>query len=815
MKIILKNFRCYQEKTFEINDNLMTLISGSSGGGKTTILNAILFCLYGVGKKLQSYNKKSCSVELHIEDLIIIRTKAPNKLTLNSTYEDDVAQEIINKKFGTSFDVVSYIQQNIFNSFIIMSPTEKLEFLEKFAFKDVDIAILKDKCKEEISKKKDELNKTISQIEISTKMFEGLKKPEDVKFPLKVSEKNYENITKNEQIKLKNCDTRIKKARIEKDKYQKELTDIKILKTVIQSNNDQINKLSDELIELNNEDIDYEGDEKLEENKKILENILATKEIRILKNKLEEDNKKLQNIKQDELENLNKELKNINKIQWIEYTKEEAMETIKSLKECLMDIKKISIFKKQLVDNCITTEELENIKNELEKSKNELDNNNKLLEKIKIEKTIYVCPSCDNKLNFKNNELCLIEDDITSQFNKLKINESEEEISSKIQKLKNIIKKQEKIISQSENNIANNIKTEKDINEIISQYDDELDEESITNDLQNINEYYNNQLSLEKTKINIENKIINEIFSSSYNIFLKEIAKLQIKITKLEKNCDDIDEEIDEEELRNKINTQDNNKNKLYRILKKKKTIESDIQTLNIQLLNLKQQHNEKYEIIKDENILNESIENCENTILENEKNKEIHSNNLEEIDKYNKFIDDNKKYIEFEETITKFKQKEIEDRKKYTSANILKDKILEAESIAIQNIIENINIHASVYLEAFFEDPIIIRLLSFKETKKNNSKPQINVLIEYKENEVDLQSLSGGEIARVNLAFTLALSNIFNSRLLLLDESTASLDQELTSIVFDTIKETFKNTTVIVVAHQVIEGMFDNVIQL
>ena len=80
---------------------------------------------------------------------------------------------------------------------------------------------------------------------------------------------------------------------------------------------------------------------------------------------------------------------------------------------------------------------------------------------------------------------------------------------------------------------------------------------------------------------------------------------------------------------------------------------------------------------------------------------------------------------------------------------------------------------------------------------------------------EADLLMLSGGELARVVLAYTLALSEIFNTPLMLLDECTASLDQDLTSDVFEGIKEHFSGKLVLIIAHQVVSGTFDKVIQL
>ena len=80
---------------------------------------------------------------------------------------------------------------------------------------------------------------------------------------------------------------------------------------------------------------------------------------------------------------------------------------------------------------------------------------------------------------------------------------------------------------------------------------------------------------------------------------------------------------------------------------------------------------------------------------------------------------------------------------------------------------------------------------------------------------ECDINMLSGGELARVVLAYTLALSEIFNTPILLLDECTSSLDQELTNVVFDGIRENFKGKLVLIIAHQIIMGTFDKIISL
>ena len=137
---------------------------------------------------------------------------------------------------------------------------------------------------------------------------------------------------------------------------------------------------------------------------------------------------------------------------------------------------------------------------------------------------------------------------------------------------------------------------------------------------------------------------------------------------------------------------------------------------------------------------------------------------------------------------------------------------MLEAENISIINTVEQINNNAKIYLDLFFDQPISITLSPFKQVK-NNIKPSLNVEIFYKNEESDLDMLSGGEIGRINIAFTLALCDIFGSSLLLFDEATANLDQDTSNLIFSAIKENSINKLFIIVGHNMTEGIFDKII--
>ena len=186
----------------------------------------------------------------------------------------------------------------------------------------------------------------------------------------------------------------------------------------------------------------------------------------------------------------------------------------------------------------------------------------------------------------------------------------------------------------------------------------------------------------------------------------------------------------------------------------------------------------------------------------------------IEEFQRYKK---ERENYKNWKTKVSDLEKQEQIARNKYASATEIRETILQSESIAVGKIIDNINTHAALFLDSFFPDhPIMVQLQPFKQTKKNTtSKPQINIEIEYKGMECDISSLSGGELSRVILAYTLALAEIFNTPILLLDECTSSLDQELTGVVFDSIRSNFPDKSVFIIAHQVITGTFDKVISL
>lgn len=143
MKLHLLNFRKYDNVIFDIKDGI-TKITGESGAGKSTIFEAIYWCLYG---KLNDVATKggSGSTEVTFEikclhnnvpiEVRITRTGKKNvsiliiEDTSDQEFHGEQAQAHINSIFGThdTFLMTSYLRAENMHKLISAMPSEKRE----------------------------------------------------------------------------------------------------------------------------------------------------------------------------------------------------------------------------------------------------------------------------------------------------------------------------------------------------------------------------------------------------------------------------------------------------------------------------------------------------------------------------------------------------------------------------------------------------------------------------------------------------------------------------------------------------------------
>lgn len=810
LELSLSNFRCWESKDISFPTSGICLINARSGKGKSSILNSILYVITGKLKNITTINKKNTKVTLKVDNITITRSRGPNRLCAEKDgkiYENEEAQSIINSIFGEEFSNTSYVDQENMYSFVYLSPSDKMEFLEKLLLQNYDIEKLKEKIKNEISKTKTNYSSEESKIDtLESVLSDNLSNIKDIKDidneekdliidKIKITNSNYEKIkekmSSNREISEKNSKTlRLKIKKLEDDQilFIKKNEKVKNLRFLLENikNNDlfkdiiNIDIFEKELILLE------ESKKYYIKNKELLSYKKRKEELSIKLKKLQDNRENEMFILQNKIEEL--KIKSISKIL--------NKKRILDLEKCLVLIDDISSLEEKINTDRDFECEIKKETEKLEKSKSLLSLNQK---KISDAEKSYQCPSCNVSLKIDNNKLilCSENNDIggIDMINIMKKNSIIiiEEIKS-IESSISLIKKDQSIFQKSEEKY----------NDLFDELDNlrgdiECEKDCIKKEIEYISEYID--LS-DKLKYSRDDKFIEDIKS--------ELLVVNNNIKKLEDNKEN-------KEIKENINNEEEYINCLDKIslLQEKisqiKVLNSKVISIESELLNIcgeKEECDKNYtELLKIER------EKLELYISKNEKYKSC-------IEKLDKWYNDNKeieRYKNIKKTI-----EESNKNKKYLSNRLrclvkIREHIKNAEQKCISDFIESLNEHASNYIEQFFPDEDIrVELKTLQETKSTGKeKICLNFELSYKQINGDLSYLSGGERDRVNLAFTLAFSEMINNRILLLDECISSLDGETTNVVLENLRERYKGKLVIIVSHQANQGFFDEVINL
>lgn len=817
MKLKLKNFRCYVDKEFDFGKTGMSLLSGPSGAGKSTVLTAINFALYGTGTKVASFGKTSCRVEFEFGSIRAVRTKRPNRLVvtdtmINEEYEDAAGQAIINEKFGTTFNITSYLQQNTAKSFIMMSPIEKLAFLEQFAFQDIDLTKLKMRCRAIIKERNEELIATTSQFEMASSIFDDMTKPLKVPFPLKGKDK--ERAMKNEIVRYKNTLTVIKRATKKCNALEIELNDLNVLYAKLNIKSDLLGEMTEQLeksIE-NKDTLDYEGDKKLSSYENQLVSALAYRELLVLQDKYDDDKDRFEAMQEIEKQELLEKIDTIRAQLWTEYTESELTETITEFKVTIKDIEVLERLKRSLKKIVVDADKLEKNKKDLEEGRVELTKKKDLLTRLKMQQEVYHCPSCEATLRFQDDDLHVFNGSVDLEDEDIDLLEKE------INALNRLVNRLEYAVPEDQTKLERQEELRKEIKVVEDRYEESLPSKAdMEADIEYMKEYKRSQIELSNRMSSYQKNIDDNKLSTSLKTFNESLTNQRKKIKALKKDTVNVDiDDINENELREKIQEQRRIKVLLKTVDETISRLTKSIATYEREIEDEETDHTEKHDKVRNVNDVEKLISGLTTELQELDTKRENHAKNVTLLEEYKVYKTELARYTEWKNKVKTLKAKEKEDRQRYAASTLLRDKILEAESIAIMNVVESINVHAQDFLDAFFPtDPISVRLSAFKQTKKKTTKPQINIQIDYKGMEADMSMLSGGESSRIVLAYTLALAEIFNSPLILLDECTASLDQNLTNAVIEGIRLNFPDKIVLVIAHQVVSGIFDSEIKM
>ena len=656
----------------------------------------------------------------------------------------------------------------------------------------------------------------MSNLQTVREMIKPLAKPEPIDFPL-----DCENTADTESRSIaidanrnryKECLENDKLSRKRMMELEAEYASIVRVTEVKSVKESMIEIQSTRLQIISTSESDYLGDKNLINTKKKLDKMIQNKEYLTTAARFESDSIKLQEMKDNETAELASQIRGIDEGLYVEYSEVEINDLIHEHTESAKDFERISSLDSKL--NTYPT------KPDLDSEKSQLSELRTVLEKHKYSRQIHLsqkdpltCPSCDSLLRLVDKTLVLQDDlpnvdagDSTLAEVEDLIAKSQTNVSMKLQR-----------IYELERNIQEETRDRAERDTISNQYEEPHDLLTAKEDLTELREYKQTQRENVATRSRLVLKLENKSYSKSLGVFIDDLKCIESRLGTLRLDGDYIDSEESEAILRDLVASQQHIKDTIVKSNREKDQLEKQITMYRDDIRRSNSDHKASYKQLRDESIVREAIAALETDIQSNAQNMNIEEASIAKVELFKIYEDQRKKYEDQEKDLSLLEGKIVAADQLYTASLKFKALILKSEGVAMRATLEDLNNHAQLFLEDFFEnDPITVVLSSFKDIKSTHEiKPVINVKIEYKGVECDIHCLSGGEMARVTLAYTLALSELYGSSLLLLDECTASLDQETTTTVFNSIKKRLPNKKVIVIAHQIVTGCFDDVVHL
>lgn len=832
MKLTLENFRCHDKKTWIIPEKGLCLIDGQRGQGKSTILNGILYGLFGSSavRQVKTFEKKKATVILEIGPLTIHRISNPRRLVVQSSetgseYEGTAGQAVIEKWLGLSFDefkFACYIAQKSNGSILSLSPQDQLRCVEKIALKDEDHLKFVERVKKAIKAEEQQIRTSENAVEVAKRLVKEFVDECDKccqkTCPIEIEDEgDYDScVRKSLEEEKDTLNTELKELEAKYDDAIQKLEDIRKsnndarqLRTKKQSAETTIKRIDEELSDtailllsteiLAEKEWEIADVEKQINNRRVFDNFQdKTKQLQLLKNEKEKEIKdNLKEVKADK-KNCRSEKELNSEIQFSttekpEYTKQEAM---KELTQYIIHIRKemgvsVSIKSSKAIVEWLD-EKHDKIENEIKNLREDLEKVNQALGQSMITSKTYSCPECGTHVTFEEDKLVKSPDKESES--------AEQQLRKNIDDLRESITKREELqgkcakASDKIQLLLECISTKKTY---ISQ--DKMIE--LENELKKLSILISKEEQFTESQKNLENNV--------------SIVRLHEEIVKLK------------QELSSFSPTSDN----LLDLEKKKMDIIKQV-TLHYQetsrieslKLELKDKKNELAAIVRQLRgqssatsiyTAEKNIETMRKKISRLQKSLSVLTEDITACEHYEIFLRVNQKMIKSQTQHARASRKLQASNKKYQHLLRLKELSYNAEMVTVQQIIDDINEQSRYYLSLMFLESIDVRLQSIKETKKD-AKLQMNVIVDYKSHKYDsIDQLSGGERDQANLAFVLGLNTMLGGKILMLDECLASLDADTNSDTLQMLSSEIGNERlVLVVSHEAVRGNFEHQIQ-
>jgi len=853
MKIKLKNFRFHEDAEFEIPDRGFCLLSGASGKGKTTILDAVTYAFYGRARSPYTHGKTTCRVDLEYKKdgrgVRVSRSSHPNTLNVaykKGEYESDAAQGVIDQILGVNYDVYmasSYIVQQTHRSVLFMTPSQKLEFVEKLTFNTDDHIQCKQrfkahtkecrsqvvKCEEKVAILKSQWQKARDCIKHCDDIQGGAPDlgdidPDRVKTEARSIKKSMDSLQKEDANLAKTLEELQEEENTKKTLVEKK----KILETELS----QWKKMRDDIGSVKLDDEVDNLEKKLQKSKRWLEHTRAyesyfeslsgvdrmeEEHFAELKLQVREAKKKIPDEKKI---NILKKSRDAAKKEIAEQSRgaEENMKNRIKREEAVETVKRIFKEVKELYDTrakkpSVLLEYLQKEKEEAEgekaKENKSIEDNNKLLLQKESARKVYRCPKCSSDVSVFDDSL-VFPKDIPKVGNIDKVRKSTDDSMKLVNTLNDELFQLDIWL--------------KDLGEAIPSYKLRAADDSDLPARDEVEKIERELRSVEEAQAAVQN-LLGQIKSRNMPPSIRKIrGEIEAKKKfpenfKPRSNIKDLEEEIEKlaSEIESSKRSRGDHASMSREINSRQEKLKKIVKRLG---------HDRKVGTLDGDKSGAGTVESVAAGLAENRKKAMSSAKRLAELQEELEIISSYEMYQKdvsrAEETGRDLKRAESDLRlagKDLEAAHGLEQTVKEAEILAMEKTLTNINISSASYLEEMFpDDPICIRLENRKtdKSKSDGSKLQLNTNVQYRGkcyNSVD--ELSGGEKQRCNLAFLLAVNSMVNSPFLFLDECLNNLDGSLNMEILSYLKGVADKKLVLVVSHEAVEGNFDEIVEL
>lgn len=810
MKLTLKNFKCYRKHTFSFPNKTFVLIRGRNGSGKSTLFKAYSHALYGREKNPYSRGTTTCKVILEDVDpsgnpYTIIRRNHPNVLQLKyhgQVYQDDEAQEIIGSFMGMNYEsfIAACCVYDQDGSLLNMTPSARLKFIQSLT--DYHDRSYQKKITELVHDYQTQTKTLEREVSIRKETCALLKSKLSLVKPQKPTRTQDQCQMEHEAMtqEIRKCQEQIQHLQQDHQKAQQWqddqgrllqwTTESQLITTALRAMNGEMSLLREQCAEL-------------ESVETMIQTLKHSKQYHHLKTQLDALEAEAPTpspwiLSQEQCQKIQQTLRQVTLLDQQHQTYQSWKRQYDSCFQLWSDLESklhldlnLSSMLNQVHIDALE-EKLHASLNQIRKLDVHIHDAEKKLQAYQTSELALTCPSCHASLQLKNQQLMMVSHDHSTHDAKLKLEQDVKTWTSTKMKLKKWIMHEgwiRHVLKTTRELLALDIVPEPPPQLHVGDMEDQWRKHTIHTDIYQRDLMAHDQ-NIKQLKASL--KALGE-YTTSWNE--QEYRALKEKRTILQAA------------------------HHQYRTLEKEYSAQSQrLQQMNASIETLSAKWPTSYSITSIQQALDKTRETLDHyrqtrVSIEDDQRQWV------------TYIDDRQKrkeYIHEKSKLDAVQTQRLSAQRKWEGLQGVLDTCKEAEILATQHLIHELNEYLQYHLDRLFDGELVVSMEGYKKhATKQEYKPSMNIVSELCGQPLkDLSSdLSGGQFQLCVLAFRLAIGDVLGRRILFLDESLNKLDPETHQTFLTYLKsltmDPDRPLQVMIISHHSIDGSFDEVIVL